>query len=253
MQRRPKTESAAVAAGGKSPGDPGASSSASKPAADPSSVASTTGSSIDAAAKEPPKPAPALATNLHNDAFKYYGLGDTKSHDVELVVDKPGAAKQTINGSMRIEFEKMDGSAALYKVSRTGAISSTFGDDDLKLDPKGLVQVGTSLGTVTQTSLEMPATLKPGTTWISDGAIKGKDGNTQTQHVRYTVVGETDVATKAGKFHALEIKSHGSVTGAGSGSVDVDEWYVADQGLVKSVIKITAKKQKATITLERLN
>jgi hypothetical protein len=163
-------------------------------------------------------------------------------------------------GGISAELEKIEGNTARFKVSRTGALAETLGDETLLVDKTGIYLVGTSIGTISpEKSLAMPASLTPGKTWKVKHKITQNSGQEMVEESTYKIEGMRDLKTKTGTEKALLVTSTGTATVVNGGqtvkSTHVSKyWYVKDVGSVQVEMTLkTPGSPDRSVTLRRAN
>lgn len=229
---------------------PAAESSAREPASSAESE-STGEKAPSTAAGTDPKPvaatAPALdpkalPDNLKNDAFRYYGLGNTLPVDFELKVSN---RPDVMTGTSQFRLKEVKDGKGIITLERTGGLT-VLGSMDLSLEPTGLYVLATTVGKIDKKHLELPAKLTPGSNWTSETKITQDGGQTVEHSSKFRVVRTESVTTKAGKRDALLIQSSGP--GKQNGQpvrMDTKMWLVKDRGLVKMEMSFKPAKGEA--------
>lgn len=223
----------------------------------------TTGTSTTTTKAAPTPSIAEIPESLKNDAFHYYGLG--KKEPTNLVITVPGAP-EPLTGTQSAEFVGMEGGKARFKIVRTGKLAQ-LGDEVVLLGSEGIVADSVSPGTLEGHPMELPAEMKPGTTWKTDykvmqpeTTVPGENGapgmttpaQTQEDHSTFKVVGPQKVNTKAGTFDAILVESTGNdVLNGKKTKLETKTWYVKDRGAVKTVFVTTPQGGTSnTMTLE---
>lgn len=197
-----------------------------------------------------------VPAEIKHEGFQYYGLGNLKPIDMELTA--PNIPLQT--GGISAELEKIEGATAQFKVSRTGALAETLGDETVMVDKTGIYLIGTSIGTITPAkSLAMPASLTPGKTWKVQNKIVQNSGQEMVEVSTYKIEGVRDLKTKTGTEKALLVTSTGTATVKNGGQTIKSThtskyWYVKGIGSVQ--VEMTLKTPGApdrSVTLRRTN
>lgn len=192
--------------------------------------------------------------NLKSDAYHYYGMSNSKPMGISISVKAPGV-ERTLTGEQTIKFVGMEGGKAKFTVSRTGD-AAEMGGEELLLGPSGITAASTSLGKVEGTPIELPAELKPGTTWKNDYKVTVDQGpaagQVSEEHSTFKVVGTESVKTKAGTFDALKVESTGNnVRNGKKEKATTQTWWVKDRGAVKIVMtSVDESKATSTISIE---
>ncbi|MFL6515122.1 MAG: hypothetical protein ACJ8M1_08885 [Chthoniobacterales bacterium] len=147
----------------------------------------------------------------------------------------------------RIQGQReVDGRALLaFEMHRAGRITNT---DLLTVDEHG-VQCWARVdenGQLTKLDQPLPIVAAPitvGTTWDFDGEMDGAK-----IHQHYEIVGQADVTTPAGTFHAFHIRGEQTEPGP----MTIDRWFMPGIGIVKDVTetKSTTGELLRRITLE---
>lgn len=168
-----------------------------------------------------------------SDAFQYYGLGRTEALKYEVkATDQPDRT-----GEQKVVFTGMKDGKALFSVIRLGDLSGTMGNQELELTKEGLYTTGTSLGTVPKPSLELPLSLKTGSTWKSSQKLESHLGQQIETSSTYKVVGPKKVKTKAGDFDALLVTAKGKVDVDGQKiDLEMTQYLAKGYGAVKTEI-----------------
>ncbi|HRI44593.1 MAG TPA: hypothetical protein PLL78_13615 [Fimbriimonadaceae bacterium] len=209
-----------------------------KPSAPPTSSEPPKATDKNEESKEEPKPPPAadlalIPPSLKTDAFEFYGLGNTEALRYEVIAD--GAAPKV--GDQTVRFTGMKDGNAQFSIERTGDLASAMGSQELELRPKGIYTTQTSLGSIEGDSLELPSSLKIGTTWKADQSLKTADERQVKSSATYKVVRMEKVKTKGGDFDALLVTGKGSITLDGQkASLDMKQWLAKGKGAVKTEI-----------------
>ncbi len=222
-----------------------------KSSADGESAAKLTESQSkpDQAAKAAPKTLSDLPDSLKTDAFHYYGLANTTP--VKMHIVRKGAA--TMEGDQTMAFKSLEGDKASFLTTRGGALAD-LGSEEVSLEPDGVYVVSSSVGDIGGKSLELPAVLKPGTTWHRASQITRSNGSKVKYDAQFKVVGIQKITTPAGDFDALLITSDGpaEIDGAKM-QMSVKSWYVKDLGPVKISTQLTpAKGQPQSMVIEAI-
>jgi hypothetical protein len=146
--------------------------------------------------------------------------------------------RQTFGGKEFLKFETLTDDSVtkteLMTLDDHGLVCHARGGKDgriAKLDPPQTI---------------VPATLKAGDSWESDGEVAGMEIR---QH--FSVVGEESVRVPAGPFRAFHIRCEDSSVM----SVALDRWFVAGTGFVKETTVVRGPTggllQRATLELQK--
>jgi len=191
---------------------------------------------------EKPLDSSAIPASLKHDGYQYYGLDNSKTLDVTLKA--PDLPAET--GGVAIEWDKVEGDKALFKITRTGAIAEDLGNNTGMVDATGVYLTGTSIGTITPDKfLALPADLTPGKTWNMKNKVSHKNGSEIAEDSVYKVEGVRDVKTKSGNQKALLVTSNGTANVSSPGQSPVKakyttkSWYVKGVGPVRIEISLT--------------
>ncbi|MCW5942564.1 MAG: hypothetical protein KIS66_10055 [Fimbriimonadaceae bacterium] len=199
------------------------------------------------ATSEAPKPdLAALPADLKHAGYDYYGLGNPKQVELEIV-----SGTNVHTGTQTTTLEKIENGKASFHVDRTGGIAM-LGSGDYSLEKDGVYAVGSSLGTVSR-SIELPADLAPGKTWTVDFKLEASGSDLKYKATMKAVAIEK-VKTKSGTYDAIRIESSGPGTHNGKPiKMAMKGWYAKGEGAVKMEMSITDEKgQTNSTTIERV-
>jgi hypothetical protein len=154
---------------------------------------------------------------------------------MELVMSsEPG---KVTTGSQTITLKESKNGRSIYTVDRSGGLAS-LGTEEWTVNGKGVYTTKSSMMTLGDDAMELPAHPKPGMKWKfhtkSDQATAKMD-----MEISCTVVGKEDVKTKGGSFKdALVVEQDGTGTVQGKKvRTESKNWYVKGLGLVKATLK----------------
>ena len=186
------------------------------------------------------------ADPLKNDAFAYYGLGNTNPMRLQIVQGEGGfptpATRTVIPG-------KREGNKQSFTLKNEGGTENE-GDIALSLEPDGVYAMSSTKNKIVAHSVELPGKLDVGTVWKDHTQMIDQKIDLQNE---LKVVGRERVSTAGGTFDdALHVKSTGSGTYRGEpASLETESWYVKDLGPVKQIVVVAPKKgAKQTVTIE---
>ena len=202
--------------------------------------------------------APAIPSNLQNDAYHYLGLNRTEPMTYVVSTLAPGAKDPAVDsGGEVVKFHGMENGKAKFSIDRTGALESLLGSDTILLDDKGATIASSDSGTVDGNPIDLPATIKAGDSWKTDYSVKLNksnqlpNGGTSEDHSTFKVVGQQQVKTKLGTFDAMLVESEGNDTLNDQHlTLKTQSWYVKDRGPVKILVTTIAGGQTTTLTIE---
>lgn len=170
-----------------------------------------------------------------NEGLEYSGVQHGKPIDMELVMSsEPG--KVTTGSQTTTLKESKDGNS-VYTVDRSGGLAS-LGTEEWTVNAKGVFTSKSSMMTLGDDAMELPAHPKPGMKWKfhtkSEQATAKMD-----MEITCQVVGNEDVKTKGGTFkNALVVEQDGTGTVQGKKvRTESKNWYVKGLGLVKATLK----------------
>ncbi|RYG20017.1 hypothetical protein EON82_20755 [bacterium] len=188
-----------------------------------------------------------LPAELKNDAFEYYGLGNTKPTKLEIVREGiPTPATRTV------EPGKVENGKATFVLRHEGALEIN-GDITLSLESDGLYAMASSNRTIKAHSLEMPAKLEVGGGW-KDHTEMTQSGQKMVLDNDLKIAAKERISTPGGTFdEALHVTSTGKGTVGGKAvTLTTESWYVRGLGPVKQNISLSyvgGKKDVVTIQL----
>ncbi|MGE0002372.1 MAG: hypothetical protein AB7F50_05945 [Fimbriimonadaceae bacterium] len=187
---------------------------------------------------------------LKNDAYVYYGLGNTEEMTYEMVQGK-GMAPQEGTQTMRTKSGAKDGKM-VFSTVRSGGMSG-MGDEELSLEKGGLYLTFGSIISPTEPSLVLPSKLDVGTTWKTDTTMTSNTANTTVKMKGTSKVEKSEtIKVKAGTFDTLLIIQTAEADNNGAkGTMSAKGWYAKDVGIVKMNLEYKqADGQIVTTTLE---
>jgi|GEM_PF-1982858 len=187
---------------------------------------------------EPPKlssksdaATPAVPKELMHEGYQYEGLSNNKPIDMELVVS---GRSDIITGSQSVTFDGMKDGKAMYRVERTGGLSM-LGSDTMAVEKDGIYNLKSSVASLSNHAMELPANPKPGMTWKFHVSSDKKDSQ-MDMATECKVVGIQSVKTKGGTYDKallVEQDSTGLLAGKNVRTVS-RSWYVKGIGTVKA-------------------
>ncbi|HVT13372.1 MAG TPA: hypothetical protein VHE55_13985 [Fimbriimonadaceae bacterium] len=201
------------------------------------------------------QPPPVVPDSLKNDAYHWYGLANDKPMKIKMT----SSAGKSFTGTQTFKLVSVADGKAIFEIDRDGDLGDTLGNETLSLEPDGVYTIKSTQIEGDIHNLELPAVLKPGTTFKNKGKdmkMRSKSGSTEDvgQDENFKVVGPSKVTTEAGTQDALLVTSTGSMSMGGTTyRIDASIWYVKDKGIVKSVFDMKdvkdpkAPKQEITI------
>lgn len=200
---------------------------------------------------------PVVPAAIQSDGYHYYGLTRTEPMNYVVTVSNATGDQPSQAAAQSVKFEGMDGDKAKFVIRRTGALEP-LGSMHVLVDTKGITIASTSPGTLKGSPLDLPADVKPGTTWKSDYTIDFDkstampEGGSSTAHSTTKIVGVEKVTTKAGTFDALLVESNeDDMLNGKPATIHSQTWYVKDRGPVKMVVATQqAGSQSGTMTIE---
>lgn len=186
--------------------------------------------------------------DLKNDAYVYYGLGNSNELTYQMIQGK-GLAPQEGTQTMSPESEAKDGKMT-FSTSRGGAMVG-MGDEKLSLEKDGLYLVSGSVISPEKPSLVLPAKLDIGTTWDTDTTMTS-DKATVKMKGRSKVERSETVKVKAGTYETLLIVQTAEADNNGTkGTMAAKGWYAKGIGIVKMSLEYKQHDgQVVTTTLE---
>lgn len=218
--------------------------------AEPESTSSAVPKEPEAPTKEAsvPKESKADASEIpakfKTDAYVYGGfelLGDQRFTQTISGQEPAEAVVTTTYLGMKDGFPQ-------FKRVRSGAMSA-MGSDTVSVTEKGVEIVEMSLGKINGDTLELPASLKVGTSWTSKNVIV-MESDKIDQSSTYKVVGTESVTVPAGKFETLKITMTGTLKSSTlEGKIDATYWYAKNIGTVKTKITQQAKGATSPVSL----
>jgi hypothetical protein len=187
-----------------------------------------------------------IPSELKHDAFRYYGLSNLKSVEMERRGGGP-----SISGGRVVRLTGIVDGKALYDIDNTGGLEA-MPDEKLSVEKDGIYTVGLSGGTMTPArNLSLPADLTPGKTWPNKTTLKMDSGQTLVADHTYKVVGEQKVKTKAGEFDALLVEAGGPTEQNGMKmQAQMKIWLVKDVGPVKMEMTMNVNGKPVTHIIE---
>ena len=154
---------------------------------------------------------------------------------MELVMSsEPG---KVTTGSQTITLKESKNGQSIYTVDRSGGLAS-LGTEEWKVNTKGVYTSKSSMMTLGEDAMELPAHPKVGMTWKfhtkSDQSTAKMD-----MEITCKVLGNEDVTTKGGGYKgALVVEQDGVGTVQGKKvRTESKNWYVKGLGLVKATLK----------------
>ena len=202
--------------------------------------------------------APVLPDSLKNSAYEYYGLGTDKllTYSVKL-----GSDLVERDGTVQTTLDSVKGDVATFKIERSGEMAE-LGFETVELDSKGVTTVGLSIGTVKDTSLELPADIALGKEWTAKSSIQKGDTLIATTQSN-KAAREEKVTVPAGTFDCLVVLSTGDVmtTGAtdsrmnGKSVLSSTAYYAKGVGIVKMQVTVKLPNKKTNeihMTLKKI-
>lgn len=221
-----------------------------QPAAPANPTATTTGSAGTTGSASEVKPdLSTVAADLKHDGYKYYGLGYQGTLTYEY--DRNGIKSE---GQQTVEFAGMDGDAAKFKFTRSGALSQ-IGDETVVSKKDGVYSIEAQGHKLDPIVLAMPAEVPAGKTWEANQKLTDPTGNPVETATKQTIGKIEKVKTAAGEFDCVMLTMAGTIkTGGKTVPFNAQAWYSADVGTVK--LKISGKNSKGepdvtTITLAK--
>jgi hypothetical protein len=211
-------------------------------------------SSLLTPAKEPPAKIASRSTlpaALKSAAYDYYGLGNEKPVNMEVVrSDQSGV----VTGSQAMVLNEVQDGQATFTWERTGGLATEFGTQKVSLNKDGVFLTQHMSQTLDKPQMEMPADPTPGRTWNTSLKL-AQGGNTVSIDATYKVTGLQNIRTKAGPRRALLIESTGKADLAGQKATVISkEWYVKGVGIVKGELTTVGKDgKKRTVTIQETN
>ena len=172
-----------------------------------------------------------LPKELVHEGYEYEGLANRKPIDMELTVAGRG---DVITGSQSITFDGMKDGKASYRVERTGGLSS-LGSDTISVEKDGVYNLKSSVASLSNHAMDLPANPKPGMTWQFHVNSQQKDSQ-MDMATTCKVIGIQSVTTKGGKYDKallVEQDSTGLLAGKNVRTVS-RSWYVKGIGTVKA-------------------
>ena len=192
----------------------------------------------------------AVPVELQNDAYHYYGLGNNKPVKMEMKVTGGPAS----TGTQTIEYGGMKGGNATFTLKHTDGLAP-MGETTLSLEKSGLYSTATTIGKGGDHEMELPASLKVGTTWDVTSAYTTNEGRKIDTVAKFKVLRNEKVTVPAGTFDALYIESDGTAKfDSQNVRMKTLNWYVKDHGQVKTeIITIDpVTKKKSTYLIQEI-
>ncbi|HMS53903.1 MAG TPA: hypothetical protein PKA27_00755 [Fimbriimonadaceae bacterium] len=191
---------------------------------------------IESKPEEPPKPTVSLPANLKHDGLLFFGLDSAKTVSYEVTDD----AGDVRTGTQKSELVEVKDGKGIYQVTRTGSFGELLGEDQqVVVTDKGVLATEIKGQKIDPPQMEMPAELKPGTTW----SVANKftlDGRKFEQKNTYKAIKVEQVKTKAGSYECMLIEIKGSVSIDGQKmDLQTKAWFSKSIGEVK--IEMTTK------------
>jgi hypothetical protein len=189
-----------------------------------------------------------VPADLKGEAFEYYGLGNDKPVDMEVVQT---AQPDPETGAQITTLKEVKDGEAIFEIERTGGLGR-LGTQTVALRKDGIFIVGSSTAEIKSTGPELPQDLTPGKSWDNDLSLQQADGTKMELKVKTTVKGVGKFKTKAGEREGLRVVSNGSGTMKGEPvTIQGESWYVKGLGGVKSSFTYTTKNgQKNEISIQ---
>jgi len=201
--------------------------------------------------KEMPESAtgPAIPEELKTDAFRYYGLSNSKPLRMQVV----RAGADPLSGEQTFTQKEVKPNAAVFTTTRTGSLQD-LGMEEVSAEKDGVYVLSSTIGDIGGKSLELPAQLEKGKTWKRLTKVTRSDGTVVSYDAGFKVVGTEKVKTPLGEFDALLITSDGPAQiGTMKTRMMVKSWYVKDLGPVKIISTLTPTSGPAqTMTIEAI-
>lgn len=191
---------------------------------------------------------PGLPAELKNDAFDYYGLGNPKPVQLEIITQE---GFPPIPGTRSFAMGKVEDGKATFIEHQTGALESQ-GDITFSLEKDGLYVMSSSKTELKAHSLEMPAKLDVGSGW-KDHTEMAPGGKKIVLDNDLKVERKERVSTPGGTFDdALYITSIGQGTIDGKPvKLTTKSWYVRGIGPVKQIEEVETKGEpKKVISIQ---
>ena len=211
---------------------PSSPSSAPAPTDTPSVAPGSPATAPPAKPVDVPKPA---AKTITNEGLEYAGVKHSKPIDMELVMSsEPG---KVTTGSQTVTLKESKPDKLVYSVDRSGGLAA-LGTEEWTVTPKGVFTTKSSMMTLGDDAMELPASPKPGMTWKfhtkSDQANASMD-----MEISCKILGQEDFKTKGGSYkNALVVEQDGVGTVKDQKvRTESKNWYVKGLGLVKATLK----------------
>lgn len=195
-------------------------------------------------------PAPKLdeiPAALRNDAYAYYGLGRTKP--ITMNVTSRGS---TSPGSQDVRLLSVTPEEAKFEIISTDALE-IMGRNVLSLRADGIRVAESDVTTTSPTEFELPADLKPGSTWtVNQSSAQGARAMRLT--LTQKVIGTERLKTKVAEYpDALRVDGTGSGTLQGKPvTIRTQSWFVRDRGNVKYTIEQTVAGKTDSTSVEEI-
>ncbi len=184
-----------------------------------------------------------VPAELQTDAYRYYGLSNTKPLDMEFT---KMPEKSILTGATTARMTKVDKGSATFAVETTGSLHETQGDGTVTLKPDGVWEDTSDKLKVDRPMLALPTGVEKGKSWKVDSTFT-LDSRTAHEKMNFKSEGFKPVTIDKQTHNALYVVGTGTLTGGSEGPVTIREWFVKDIGMVKMEL-VQTDKGKAPVT-----
>lgn len=188
-----------------------------------------------------------LPAELRNDAFDYYGLGNTEAVPMEIrASSQPG----TKPGTQTAIFTEVRDGEAVFVFICTGSLQA-LGAREFVLKKDGLYATKLGDNAIEPPQIELASPLTPGKTWKTSGAVTLPNGQRYVEKATYRVIGLETVKVKSKSYEALRVESSGTlVLDSVPYKTRATVWFAKGKGQVKAESELITKKVRNTVTIE---
>lgn len=150
-----------------------------------------------------------IPASLRSDAYVYggYGFRGTMNFQVTGLSDDPLTGVQTM-ALLTPADQLADASEIEFETRRTGGLSR-IGNEIVRLDAEGMSLVSSTVTSVREPVLVMPANFREVGTWETENEVEVMGERLRTSTTSQ-VIGEEEVTTPAGTFNALRLEQTGT-------------------------------------------
>lgn len=217
-----------------------------KPSA-PGSTGTGTESQATGAGAESGAPLKAVADSLKHQGYDYYGLSAAGEQKFLMTAVKGETPQE---GSQHAIVSETGSDKAKISVERTGALAS-LGDEQLEVDAQGVYLVGSSLGTLGDRILLMPAKVEIGTSWPVKYELTLPAGTKITFDGSSKAEKRETITTPGGTFDAILITNKAKMR-QGEEVIDVttQSWHASGIGAVRLMMSGKSKERNIEMKIE---